>query len=89
MPLVVLRAEVALVLEDLVARRVPDAGPRLVRPREAERYFRGAALEHFAERAIEDAVPFAEPIVPVDERLDSVCRARSLCACRVSGTRRS
>ena len=69
---VVLGARVGLLLEHPVRRAVPRAGPRLIRPGEREPDVGLAAGEHLPERTIEDAVAPAEPVVPVDERLDAV-----------------
>jgi hypothetical protein len=51
---------------------VPDARPGLVGPGEGEADLWLAALEHLAERALENSVTVAEPVVPIHERLDAV-----------------
>ena len=70
--LVVLRAGVGLLHQHPVGGAVPDAGPRLVGPAEAERDRRLAAGQHLGEGRLQDPATAAEPVVPVAERLDAV-----------------
>jgi hypothetical protein len=83
--LIVLGSGIGLLEEHAIRGAVPDAAPRLIGPRQAERDPRLAGLEHLGERTFEDATATAEPVVPVGERLHPVLlRELALCGTRLA-----